>query len=500
VKNDTPLKSVNMMIIKKTLRLILLTSPLCASFAVQAAETGYYKNFSTQLSSQPVMNSQNKYSQNQNSRNQYSQNQNLQNQYSQNQYSQGQNSQTQNTQPINNQANATYYSQQNQPDQQSQIVSVSNIRTGSHVVLGGTVVANKEIVLTAQISGRVDYVAGNEGDWFDTGQVLVALNHDNILAQRDQAIANLYRTEASFGNAKVNYTKEYWAPQAYRDFNNQQRQLNSDSTSSAMGYFPSMFEKFFSMGPMGSMGSMPGMNSQNSNFQYPNTNLNPWVTRDLDLYNQENHVSIAKSQIMAMRSRVNEIDTHLRDARSISPFEGVIVEKLVEIGDTVQRGQALIKYSDTRSLQLQVEVPARLVSGLNTGTIVPAKLDVGNTYIEVRVAQIYPTADSQRHTVTVKFDLPDSVPGGPGMYAEVMVQDINTPINSMPVIPSSAIVRRGSLPAVFVLNAENKAELRLVRLGDQVDNQHIAVLAGVQPGENIFSYPHPGMRSGWTSK
>ena len=203
---------------------------------------------------------------------------------------------------------------------------------------------------------------------------------------------------------------------------------------------------------------------------------------------------------MAMRSRVNEIDTHLRDARSISPFEGVIVEKLVETGDTVQRGQALIKYSDTRSLQLKVEVPARLVSALHTGAIVPAKLDVGNTYIEVRVAQIYPTADSQRHTVTVKFDLPDNVPGGPGMYAEVMVQDINTPINSMPVIPSSAIVRRGSLPAVFVLNAKNKAELRLVRLGDQVDNQHVAVLAGVQPGENIFAYPHPGMRSGWTNE
>ncbi len=454
------------MIIKNTVKLLLITSPLCINLNAYANETGYYRNFSTHSTEQPIQTSTQ-----------------VKPQQFQNSY-----------QP----APASYYNPQQQQSQQSQIVMVSNIKTGAHVVLGGTVVADKEIVLTAQISGRVDYVAGNEGDWFNTGQVLVALNHDNILAQRDQAIANLYRTEASLGNAKVNYTKEYWAPQAYRDFNNQQRQLNTNSAMSGMGYFPSMFEKFFGMGPMGGM--MPGMNNSSSNFLYPNTNLNPWVNRDLDLYNKENHVSMARSQIMAMRSRVNEIDTHLRDARSISPFEGVIVEKLVEIGDTVQRGQALIKYSDTRSLQLQVEVPARLVSALNTGTIVPAKLDVGNTYIEVRVAQIYPTADSQRHTVTVKFDLPDNVPGGPGMYAEVMVQDINTPINSMPVIPSSAIVRRGSLPAVFVLNAQNKAELRLVRLGDQVDNQHIAVLAGVQPGENIFAYPHPGMRSGWTNK
>ncbi|VAW58422.1 hypothetical protein MNBD_GAMMA11-754, partial [hydrothermal vent metagenome] len=403
------------------------------------------------------------------------------------------------------QANADYYRQQ-QP-RQGQIVMVSNIETGAHVVLGGTVVADREIVLTAQISGRVDYVAGNEGDWFNADQVLVALNHDNILAQRDQALAGLYRTQASLGNAKVDYTREYWAPQAYRDYNAHLRQLVSPAAASAMGYFPSMFEKFFSMGPAGGMSGMmpPGMhNNSVSNVSYPGTApgiaLNPWVSRDLDLYNKENHVNMAKSQIMAMQSRVNEIDTHLRDARSISPFDGVIVDKLVEIGDTVQRGQPLIKYSDTRSLQLQVEVPARLVSALDTGSIVPAKLDVGNTYIDVRVAQIYPTADSQRHTVTVKFDLPENVPGGPGMYAEVMVPDINTPVSSMPIIPVSAIVRRGSLPAVFVLNNKNKAELRLVRLGDQVDNQNIAVLAGVRPGENIFAYPHPGMRSGWSAQ
>ncbi|VAW63406.1 Efflux transporter, RND family, MFP subunit, AcrA/E family [hydrothermal vent metagenome] len=471
--------------IKNTLTLFLVISPAYFSHVVNAADTGYYQNFSTHQSEnnqqyRPVQQTQRMPQQVQNN--------NYQNSY-------------QNNAPV-------YYNPQSQQQNQAtQIVQVSNIKTGAHVVLGGTVVANKEIVLTAQISGRVDYVAGSEGDWFNAGQVLVALNHDNILAQRDQAIANLYSTEASLGNAKVSYTKEYWAPQAYRDFNNQQAKLNTNSMMSSMGYFPSMFEKFFSMGGMpggmpGGMqgGGMPGINNSASNFSYPNTNLNPWINRDLDLYNQENHVNIAKSQIMAMRSRVNEIDTHLRDARSISPFEGVIVKKLVETGDTVQRGQALIKYSDTRSLQLKVEVPARLVSALHTGEIVPAKLDVGNTYIEVRVAQIYPTADSQRHTVTVKFDLPDNVPGGPGMYAEVMVQDINTPINSMPVIPSSAIVRRGSLPAVFVLNAKNKAELRLVRLGDQVDNQHVAVLAGVQPGENVFAYPHPGMRSGWTNE
>ena len=84
------------------------------------------------------------------------------------------------------------------------------------------------------------------------------------------------------------------------------------------------------------------------------------------------------------------------------------------------------------------------------------------------------------------------------MYAEVMVPDINTPITDMPVIPMTSIVHRGSLPAVFVLNSLNKSELRLIRLGDQVDNENIAVLAGIRPGEMIFVSPHPGLRSGWS--
>lgn len=205
---------------------------------------------------------------------------------------------------------------------------------------------------------------------------------------------------------------------------------------------------------------------------------------------------IRRKAAFLVRSRVDEIDARLRDTRGISPFEGVVVEKLAEVGDTVQPGQALLRFADTRYLQLKVDVPARLVSALSEDMIVPAKLDVGDTYIDVRVARIFPMADSQRHTVVVKFDLPSGVPGGPGMYAEVMIPDVNTPITDMPKIPKSAVIRRGSLPAVFVLNHEGLAEMRLVRLGDEIDNEYIAVLSGVLPGEQIFAFPSPRIRSG----
>jgi multidrug efflux pump subunit AcrA (membrane-fusion protein) len=354
------------------------------------------------------------------------------------------------------------------------IVTVANSKKGAHVVLGGTVTPFREVTLTAQISGRIEFIAGTEGDWFDEGQVLIAIDDDDVMAQRRQAIADLYGRSSSLQNAQAQYSKEFWAPQAF----NQQ-------TAPSMGYFPSMFERFFGGG-----GSSSNRNSYNG--------LNPWVVRDVDLYSQNTHVNQARSGIFGARSRVDEIDARLRDTRAMSPFEGVVVKKLAEIGDTVQPGQPLLKFADTRYLQLKVDVPARLVSALSKDMIVPAKLDVGDTYIDVRVAQIFPTADPHRHTVIVKFDLPAGVPGGPGMYAEVMIPDVNTPIRDMPIIPSSAVVRRGSLPAVFVINRENRAEMRLVRLGDEVDGEHVAVLSGVSPGEQIFASPPPGIKSGWS--
>ena len=367
-----------------------------------------------------------------------------------------------------------YFSAQKRDSRhESSIVTVISTKKGAHVVLGGTVKPYREVTLTAQTAGRVEFLAGSEGDWFDEGEVLVAIDDDDILAQRQQAMADLYGRTSTMDDARAQYSREFWAPQA----------LQQQQTAPSMGYFPSMFEKF-----MGGGGS--GRNSYNG--------INPWVVRDVDLYSQGTHVKQAQSGIHGARSRIDEIDARLRDTRSISPFEGVVVKKLAEVGDTVQPGQALLQFADTRFLQLKVDVPARLVSALSEDMVVPAKLDVGDTYIDVRVAQIFPMADSQRHTVIVKFDLPSGVPGGPGMYAEVMIPDVNTPITDMPIIPSSAIIRRGSLPAVFVLNREGRAEMRLVRLGDEVDDENVAVLAGVRPGEQIFASPPSGIRSGWS--
>lgn len=120
------------------------------------------------------------------------------------------------------------------------------------------------------------------------------------------------------------------------------------------------------------------------------------------------------------------------------------------------------------------------------GMVVQARLDVGDVEIPARVVQIFPIADPDRHTVTVKLELPQGAPGGAGMYADVMITDINAEVRELPVVPKDALVWRGSLPGIYVLNASNKRELRLVRTGDDVGTDGVAILSGIKAGEKIF--------------
>jgi multidrug efflux pump subunit AcrA (membrane-fusion protein) len=335
------------------------------------------------------------------------------------------------------------------------VITVPSVPVGGTVTLGGTVVPYKEATLSAQLPGRVASISGEEGDSFEKGAVLLTITDADLLAQRRAAFANLSNADAALRNAGVQYSRQWVSP-----YGGQQNQM--------MGGMDSLMRNFTN--PMNSfMGSGA-----------------PGYERGADLYSYSTRVEQARNQLVAARAKIEEIDTKLRDTKSIAPFDGVITKKLVEVGDPVQPGQPLLMFADTSQLQIQVEVPARLMPGVKKGMVVPAKLDVGNISLEARVAQIFPMADPDRHTVTVKFDLPQGAPAGAGMYAEVIINDINAQVHNLPVVPKNALVWRGSLPGLYVLTQDNKRELRLVRTGDNVGVDGIAILSGIKPGERII--------------
>lgn len=349
----------------------------------------------------------------------------------------------------------------------SDYVAVKQAQGVATVSLGGTVIPYKEVTLSAQVPGRVKQLAGREGDAFTEGTLLVSLDDSELLAKRNAALAQLANADSQLRSAGIQYNRELWSPQ-------------SKQAMGGMG-LPNLFDQMFTR-------PMEGMSG----------NRNQGVERRADLYNSGAQITQAQNAIMAAQSQIQAIDAKLRDAISMAPFDGIILKKFIEVGDTMQPGQPLLIYADVEYLQISVDVPARLRPSLREQMMLEAELDVGDRVVPVRVAQIFPMADAQRHTVTVKFDLPQGI-SAPGMYAKVKVPDLNAPAQNSPVIPVTSIRYNGSLPGVYVKGRDGKPELRLIRVGEALDSGAVSVLSGLREGEMVLRNPGAGVATGWSS-
>jgi multidrug efflux pump subunit AcrA (membrane-fusion protein) len=336
------------------------------------------------------------------------------------------------------------------------------------VSVGGTVIPYKEVTLAAQLPGRVKYLSGIEGDAFKKGDLLVALDDRELLANRQSLLAQMASADAQLRNAGMQYNREIFAPR-------------SRTPPGGMA-IPNLFDQMFTR----PIEDFVGERSRGAELS-------------ADIYSSGTQVDQARSAIMRLQAEVQALDSKLRDARSIAPFDGVIIKKFIEEGDTVQPGQPMLNFADVEYLQVEVDVPARLRPGLREGMMIHAELDVTHRRVPVRVAQIFPTADPQRHTVKVKFDLPQGV-SEPGQYSKVLVPDFNAPARTNPVIPEAAIRYNGSLPGVYVLDEQGNPQLRLVRVGEPVPGGLVTVLSGLRPGERILADPPAGVAAGWSTQ
>lgn len=351
-------------------------------------------------------------------------------------------------------------------EHQFQTGFVTLVTSGGSATVGGSVIPYKEVTLSAQIPGRVTFLVGAEGTQAEQGAVLVAIDDDDLQAQKAAALAQIYNAEAALRNSQMQYSRELYSPR-----------MNSPTSMPGMGA-PGLFDQFFTRG----FSNMIGQSSSG-------------LERQADLYAQGVGINQAQSGLLTAQANLEAIESRLRDARQLAPFDGVILEKLVEIGDTVQPGMPLLKFAFIEYLRVEADVPVRLAAGLEEGMLVSARLDAGGADVVVRVAQIFPVADALRHTVKVKFDLPKGTPGGPGMYVEVTVPDSSVPARSQPAVPAEALVWRGSLPSVFVIE-DGRPSLRLVRVGYPLADGRLSVVSGLSGGEEVILNPPADLVSG----
>lgn len=331
------------------------------------------------------------------------------------------------------------------------VIVVESSKLGGFIKLGGTVIPSKQVTLNAELPGRVVYIAGKVGDRLDEDIVLVQLDDQELLAKRDEILAQIDMAYSNIENAGVQHERAIASP----DYN------------PMMGSWSTMFNK------------VPDILGDRKK----------GVERYANVYSYQAQVEQAEAGLMQAEAQLSQIESKLRDAQTISPFTGTIVKKNIEIGDTVQPGMALMVFADLDNLQVQIDVPTRIADYLNEGMLLEARIDSSNTRMQVEVDQIFPMADLSKHTVKVKLNLPKDIPASPGAYTEISVADHTRHSIQYPVVPKSAILWRGTLPAVFLITADGTPKLRLVRVGEVVEFNKISILSGIKIGDKILAQP-----------
>jgi multidrug efflux pump subunit AcrA (membrane-fusion protein) len=194
----------------------------------------------------------------------------------------------------------------------------------------------------------------------------------------------------------------------------------------------------------------------------------------------------AASGVESARAAGDQASTTESFTRIAAPFDGVITEKMVEPGNMASPAVPLLRLEDTRGFRLEVRVDESRIGQIRNGDSVPVLLGTGTTSIIGTVVEVSRAVDADARAFLVKIALPDAGGLRSGEFGKARFG--GTPRRAL-TIPLSAIVRRGQLTSVFVVD-KGIARARLVSLSES------EVLAGLTESEVVILSPPAGVTEG----
>jgi multidrug efflux pump subunit AcrA (membrane-fusion protein) len=192
------------------------------------------------------------------------------------------------------------------------------------------------------------------------------------------------------------------------------------------------------------------------------------------------------SLVEGARAASQQATTTHTFAALTAPFDGVVTEKLVEPGNLAAPGLPLLRLEDTTQFRLEVRVDESHVGHVRPGDRVPVLLDADRTPMDGTVVEVSRSVDADARAFLVKVALPDTPNLRSGMFGKAR---FGGPSRRGVTVPPSAIVRRGQVTSVFVVD-HGVARVRLVHVSGP------EVVAGLSESERVILTPPTDLKDG----
>ena len=312
-------------------------------------------------------------------------------------------------------------------------VAMTAIADGVEVV--GTVKAKHAAVIAARLPATVTGVMVQEGDRVGSGALLVTLEAAESTAQAASATASVDEATRALEEARA-------------------RRRLAETT----------FARYHKL------------------FQEQAVTRQELEIRRADQEVAEQGVGRAEARLAAAREGARAAQVVAGYTRITAPLAGTVTAKQAEPGMTVFPGTPLLTLEGDGGYRLEAAVPESQVGRVKVGQKVAVAIEGAAGPGEGRIVAVVPAADPVSRTVTVKVDV-----AGRGLLSGKFGRMvIPTGARQGFLVPRGAVVERGALTSLWVLDGQGVARLRLVKTGKSVGDR-IEVLAGIAAGERIVT-------------
>jgi len=192
-----------------------------------------------------------------------------------------------------------------------------------------------------------------------------------------------------------------------------------------------------------------------------------------------------QADLVGAEQAMEEARTALTYTKILAPFDGRVVDRFAEPGDTAQPGTKLLALYNPLSLRVEAQVREMLALDLEVGQALQVEIPSLQTTVNAVIEERVPAADPGSRSFLVKAGMAFDNSLLPGMYARLLV-----PVGSGTklLVPADRVVHVGQLDMVRVYQ-DGQSFRRFVRVGQVNQDGLVEILAGLTEGEMILPWP-----------
>ncbi len=350
-------------------------------------------------------------------------------------------------------------------------VKAEKVMSGYQVV--GTVHAKVGSTLSSKVVGNVIAVHVREGDRVRSGELLVEIDSREADARVHQAEAGMVEAES----ALVEVESAILAARA-----------GVDAAEADARLAKSTYQRFQELLKRKSVSLQ-----EFEEVEARHKGAQAQVLRAKEMLAS---TTAKRAQVMA---RISQAEANLENAKLyqdyasvLSPINGIVTRKAVDVGQLATPGVSLITVEDSSNYRLEAAVDESQMQYVQLGRPASVRIDALGREFEGKVGEIVPAADSSSRSFTVKIDLPAEPGLRSGLYGRAA---FSTYERQVLTVPASALIEKGQLVGVFVVDSERRARFRLVKTGGQLGDR-VEVLSGLKAGDEVVIDPGYEVREG----